>query len=61
MKEKGQSTIEYTLLMTAVVAVIITLTTGSSSLFQKKLTNTVNMTLSGMEKEAQKLTNSMTN
>ncbi|MBF0490971.1 MAG: class III signal peptide-containing protein [Candidatus Omnitrophica bacterium] len=62
MKNKGQSTVEYVLLVTAVVAVVIVLTVGKGdqSPFQKKLNNTITTTMSGMETEAQKLTTSMT-
>ena len=61
MKAKGQSTVEYILLVSAVLAVVIALTTGKTSMFHNKLTNTVNMTMTGMEQEAQKLTNSIVN
>ena len=60
MKKSGQSTIEYILLVTAVVAVVIILTTGQNSLFQQKLTNTINITAEGMQSMASKLTNSAT-
>jgi hypothetical protein len=59
MGKKGQSTVEYILLVAAVLAVIIALTTGNNSMFQKKLTNTVETTMGGMEKEAAKLTNAI--
>ena len=59
MKKKGQSTVEYILLVTAVLGVIIFLTvntkTGTSP-FQQKLITTVNTTMNGMEAEANKLT-----
>ena len=57
MKTKGQSTVEYILLVTAVLAVIIALTTGPTSPFKNKLSNTVTMSMGGMETEASKLTN----
>lgn len=57
MNIKGQSTVEYILLVTAVLAVIIALTTGSNSVFQRKLTNSATITMTGMETEAAKLTN----
>ncbi len=57
MNSKGQSTIEYILMVTAVIAVIIALTNGSNSPFQKKLTNTLNLSINGMETQAQVLTN----
>jgi len=43
--KKGQSTVEYILLVTAVIAVIITITTGP---FKTKLTDTINKTTDGM-------------
>lgn len=61
MGHKGQSTVEYILLVTAVIGVIILLTNGKSSPFYNKMTNTVNMTMTGMEKEAQRLTNAIAN
>ena len=45
---KGQSTVEYLLIVTAVVAVILFFTTGSSSLFQTRLTNVFNQTTQDM-------------
>ena len=42
-KKSGQSTVEYVLLVTAVVAVMIALVTGSKSGFQSQLSNTVNV------------------
>ncbi|MBI3601833.1 MAG: class III signal peptide-containing protein [Candidatus Omnitrophica bacterium] len=58
MSKKGQSTIEYILLVTAVVAVVIFLTTGQNSMFQQRLANTINITTNGMETMANRLTNS---
>ena len=40
--KKGQSTVEYVLLMTAVVAVIIAMVTSNKSGLQGQLTNTMN-------------------
>jgi len=40
--KRGQSTVEYVLLMTAVVAVIIAMVTSNKSGFQGQLTNTIN-------------------
>lgn len=57
MNTKGQSTVEYILLVTAVLAVVIALTTGSNSSFQRKLTNATETTIGGMETQAGKLTN----
>ena len=45
---KGQSTVEYILLVTAVVAVIILFTVGKTSLFQTRLTNVFNQTSQDM-------------
>ena len=59
MKTKGQSTVEYILLVTAVLAVVIALTTSKNVGFQKQLTNTMKTTMSGMEKQADKLTNAI--
>jgi len=46
--KRGQSTVEYILLVTAVVAVIIVLVTGSNSQFQKTLNTTMNTAISDM-------------
>ena len=56
MKNKGQTTIEFILLVTAVVAFMIYITLGNSSLFQSKLSNTVDITMTGMQSMASKLT-----
>jgi hypothetical protein len=61
MNQKGQSTVEYILLVTAVIAVVIFLTAGNKSLFFNKMSNTANITMTGMEAEAQRLTNAITN
>ena len=45
---KGQSTVKYILLVTAVVAVIILFTLGKGSLFQTRLTNVFNSTTQDM-------------
>ena len=45
----GQSTVEYILLMTAVVAVIIALVAGNNSQFRGTLTNTLNIAVSDMD------------
>ncbi len=57
MNKKGQNTIEYILLVTAVIAAIIFATSGSKSMFQKKLLNTVDITTNGMQSMAAKLAN----
>ena len=51
----GQSTVEYLLVVTAVIAVVIALATGQDSAFQKKLANTINRTTDGMEDMANRL------
>ncbi len=53
----GQSTIEYMLLVTAVVAVAILLTVGPDSKFQQRLSNTIDITTLGMQAMANRLTN----
>lgn len=55
MTKKGQSTVEYILLVTAVVSVVIFLT-QPKGIFQNRLGNTINMTTNGMETMASNLT-----
>lgn len=57
MNKKGQSTVEYILLVTAVTAAIIFATSGSNSLFQKRLYNTMDITSNGMQSMAARLAN----
>ena len=45
---KGQSTVEYILLVTAVIGVIILFTTGGGSLFQSRLNSVFNSTSQDM-------------
>jgi hypothetical protein len=45
---KGQSTVEYILLVTAVIAVIILFTTGKNNLFQQRLNSVLNTTTQDM-------------
>jgi hypothetical protein len=45
---KGQSTVEYILLVTAVIGVIILFTTGPNNLFQSRLANVFNSTTQDM-------------
>ena len=45
---KGQSTVEYILLITAVIAVIVLFTVGNTSLFQTRLTSVFNTTTQDM-------------
>ena len=54
----GQSTVEYILLMTAVVAVIIALVAGNNSQFRGTLTNTLNIAVSDMGVGVDALSNS---
>jgi len=54
----GQSTVEYVLLVTAVVAVIIALAAGSNSQFQKQLNTTLNQTVSTIGDLGDRLQNS---
>lgn len=46
--QKGQSTVEYILLVTAVVAVVILFTVGNGSLFQSRMTTVFNQTTQEM-------------
>jgi hypothetical protein len=45
---KGQSTVEYLLLITAVIAVIVLFTTGNNSPFQQNLNSVFNTTSQAM-------------
>jgi hypothetical protein len=56
--KRGQSTVEYILLMTAVVAVIIALVAGNNSVFQQTLFNTANTAVSDMGVGVDALSNS---
>ena len=56
--KRGQSTVEYVLLVTAVVAVIITLVAGNNSQFQTQLNSTLNQAISGMDTMAGRLAGS---
>ena len=55
MPRKGQSTVEYILLVTAVVAVIILFTVGNGSLFQTRLSSVFNQTTQDMLNVASRL------
>ncbi len=55
MPPKGQSTVEYILLVTAVVAVIILFTVGNGSLFQTRLNTVFNQTTQDMLNVASRL------
>ena len=61
MPHKGQSTVEYILLVTAVVAVIILFTVGSNSLFQTRLNTVFNQTTQDMLNVASLLQNNAAN
>ncbi len=52
---KGQSTIEYIVLVTAVIAIIILFMTGQNSMFGNKITNTYCTTAEGMSERASAL------
>jgi Flp pilus assembly pilin Flp len=52
---KGQSTVEYILLVTAVIVVIIVFTTGSKSTFQQSLNSVFNSTTQDMLNVASRL------
>jgi len=56
---KGQSTVEYILLVSAVIVVIILFTTGKNSLFQQRLNSVFNSTSGGMVNVADRLANAM--
>ncbi len=47
-KHNGQSTVEYLLLITAVIAVIVLFTTGTTSPFQQRMTSVFNSTTQDM-------------
>ena len=53
--DKGQSTVEYILLITAVVGVVILFTAGNSSLFQQRLGSVFNSTTQDMLNVASRL------
>ncbi len=52
----GQSTVEYILLVTAVIAVVLIVTNGQNSIFQSRLTNVVDITSNRMINMANRLT-----
>lgn len=49
---KGQSTVEYILLVTAVIAVVIVFLVGDGSLFQRRLNNVFEISTNSMENAA---------
>lgn len=48
-QNQGQSTVEYILLVTAVIAVVIIFLTTKDGLFQKRLTNTLDISTNSLE------------
>ncbi len=52
---RGQSTVEYILLVTAVIAVIVLFTAGNNSLFQQRLNSVFNSTTQDMLNVASRL------
>jgi len=58
---KGQSTVEYILLVTAVVAVIILFTTGNGNLFQTRLNSVFSTTTQDMLNVASRLQDNAAN
>jgi hypothetical protein len=52
---KGQSTVEYILLVTAVIGVIVLFTTSSGSLFQTRLNSVLDQTTNSMVNVAGRL------
>ena len=59
--DKGQSTVEYILLVTAVIAVIILFTAGKNSLFQQRLNSVFNTTTQDMLNAASYLSQNAAN
>jgi len=58
---KGQSTVEYILLVTAVITVVILFTTGNGNVFQARLNSVFNTTTQDMLNVAARLQSNMTN
>jgi hypothetical protein len=58
-KRSGQSTVEYILLVTAVIAVVIFFTTGDNNVFQNRLINVFNQTTQDMVNAANRLSNAL--
>jgi Flp pilus assembly pilin Flp len=56
--KRGQSTVEYVLLMTAVVAVIIAMVTSNNSGLQKQLNTTLNTAITDIGSMGDSLTTS---
>lgn len=58
---KGQSTVEYIILVTAVIVVVIVFVFNKDSLFQQRLNNTYDVATNMMENMAGRLSNSYPN
>ena len=56
--KRGQSTLEYVLLVTAVIVIIIGLVASPTSPFRRTLNSALNSSLNGMNVMAQRLNNS---
>ena len=56
--QSGQSTVEYIILVTAVVGVIILFMTGQNSLFSQKMSNTLGTTTNQIKDKADVLSES---
>jgi uncharacterized protein (UPF0333 family) len=56
--KRGQSTLEYVLLVTAVIVIIIGLVASPGSPFRSTLNKTLNSSIGGMETMANRLNNS---
>jgi len=54
-RNQGQSTVEYILLVTAVIGVIILFTTGKTSVFQQRLNSVFDSTTNDMLNVANRL------
>lgn len=52
---QGQSTVEYILLVSAVIAVVIIFLTGNKSMFQDRLTNVLDISSNSMSDVAERL------
>jgi len=59
--KKGQSTLEYIILVTAVIVVIISFLVSSASPFRVQLNKTINGTVSMMDTMTIRLSNSLGN
>ena len=58
---KAQSTVEYILLVTAVVTVVVLFTTGNGNLFQTRLNSVLNTTTQDMLNVASRLQDNAAN